>query len=116
MTDCPELSKKERDLIAWCRSIRDSPLLALAMGYFRISFSLTIICWPLLAIAVAFGWIDFTSDRVVWSVVGLAINSGLTGLFWWLTSRYQRMAALIDKFGRCVETEEALRMAGVEHN
>jgi hypothetical protein len=114
MTDLSELSKEERALIAWCRSVRDWPIPALAWHNFRANLYAAVIYGFLLVTAAAVGWLHFSRNEVVGVVVWWVIVPGLCGFFiWWLTSRFQRMAALIDKLGRWVETEEARRLAGV---
>jgi hypothetical protein len=115
MTELSELSKEERDLIAWCRSVRDWPIPALAWGNFRATLYVAVIYGTLLVTAAAVGWLHFSRNEVVGAVVWWVMVPGLCGFFVWrLASRFQRMAALIDKLGRWAETEEARRLAGVD--
>ena len=117
MTDLSELSKEERDLIAWCRSVRDWPIPALAAGNFRATLYAAVIYGILLATAAAVGWLHFSSNEVVKLLVWWVMVPGLCWLFLrWLTRRFQRMAALIDKLGRWAETEQARRLAGVDRS
>ena len=115
MTELSELSKQERDLIAWCRSVQDWPIPDIAWHNFRANLYAAVAFGMLLVTAAAVGWLHFSRNEVVETVVWWVMVPGLCGfLVWWLARRFQRMAALIDKLGRWAETEEARRLAGVD--
>src|SRR2546423_173495 len=101
MLNSSKLSEEERALIGWCRSIRDWPLPSLAWGNLRGVLYVAAIVVFVIVIAVSVGIIPMSSDQA-FSLVGQWVV--LPGCLWlalgWLTTRFQRMAALIDKLDR----------------
>jgi len=113
MSQPPTLSEQERAVINLCRRIRDWPIPSLGWGTVRADlYSLVILLIAAVVIAVSFGINPafFTESASVW-VGRWAVRLFIAIVVAWLATIIQRMAVLIDKLGRYVETQELIRLS-----
>ncbi len=106
--DPPTLSAQERAVINQCRWIRDLPLPSLGWGTVRMELYAIVVLmiWIVVALTLGIspvGVIEFAGGWAVVMILALIVA--------WLATLFQRMAVLIDKLGRYVETQELILLS-----
>jgi hypothetical protein len=108
MLQPPTLSEQERAVINQCRRIRDWPIPSLGWGFVRMELYSLVVLLIVVVVAVSFGInLDFFAE----SAIKWAVYPFTAIVVAWLASVIQRMAVLIDKLGRYVETQELIRLS-----
>jgi hypothetical protein len=112
MSQSPTLSDQERAVINQCQWIRDWPVPSLGWGTVRMELYSLVILLIVIVIAVNLGIspVFSTESASAWAG-GWALYLFVAIVVAWLASVIQRMAVLIDKLGRYVETQELMQLS-----
>ena len=108
----PTLSEQERTVINQCRRIRYWPVPSLGWGTVRMELYLLVMLLIMAVIAVSLGINPVFSAG--WAIAWAgkwAVSLFLAIVVAWAASVIQRMAVLIDKLGRYVETQELIKQS-----